>query len=509
MIAPMVSFFHLRRWRWLIAFGALIGLGLAYGLVRAQPMLYTATSTIAIRLSAGDIPRAMTTYVQLTRSPVVLNNAIRAAGLDIGLSDLSGNLTVLSDANGLLTLTVTAADPDRAQGLVKALTAQLVASNKLLTANPDVNQLQTQLAHVQPELDTARAAWQGIDTQIGKTSDPAAVTDLRAQRQDAIDHYLLLEADFTALGEQISRLTSNVPVLIPLTPLAPAVPAEAIQPLVVLAIGSLIGSVVGGAIGLGIENADTVLRNPTAVQRALDLPTLGTLPLITAKPGEEKLIVRADMPQAESYRALAVRLGLSDAPSGWAIGITSPGTNEGKSLTAANLAIALAQAGHRTLIVDADLRTPAQHRLFRLSNRDGLTGLLHEFTLRADLQGDADTLADLLSVSPGLKVTDVPNLSILTSGPLPAHPESILTSDYLTRLLRALTDQYDRLVLDLPSAVTPGTAARLAVGLDLTVLVVDAQRTRRRVARRALAALQQEPGLRLGGVALNRARAAR
>jgi capsular exopolysaccharide synthesis family protein len=264
----------------------------------------------------------------------------------------------------------------------------------------------------------------------------------------------------------------------------------------------LIGGVGAFVIGMWINNADVALRTPNAIKRAFDLPTLAVIPLIRVKPGEEKLISHADAIYAEPYRALAIGLGLSESAPGWTVGITSSASDEGKSLTTANLGIALAEAGRRTLIIDADLRTPMQHRLFKVSNRDGLTGLLHEFSLRADAQGDEEALTDLRS---GVRRADVANLSLLTSGPLPPYPDEVLSSAYLPRLLRAVAGQYDVILIDAPPTQAANAIRGLSACLDSALLVIDAQRTRRRAARKAVQLLQQADA-RLAGAALNRAR---
>jgi capsular exopolysaccharide synthesis family protein len=155
--------------------------------------------------------------------------------------------------------------------------------------------------------------------------------------------------------------------------------------------------------------------------------------------------------------------------------ISSPSPNEGKSLTATNLAVATAQAGQQVVLVDADLHRPKQHRLLGLRNNLGLTTALLEDN--PDLNGL-------------LQQTSVPGLRLLTTGPLPPNPSELLGSRRMRALEEALGAQADLVIYDTPPVMALADAATLGSRLDGVLMVISAGETRREMARRAMLALQ-------------------
>jgi len=512
------SFFQTRYW---VALGAVVVSVVVFVVLNRRPNEWRAYAELMIQLpqsanaSNTGWSRTANTYAQLSHSQNLLNAVIGTTNTALTPDSLATmiNVTLLPDTE-LLVVDVTASDPSTAQILANATARQIVNTSQQLADNPDADKLHSQIDALNIQIEAAHADWQTIETQIDATPspNPLALADLRARRTDAIDHYLLLQSNLGMLNSQYLLLTSDIPQITIADMATMAESINTISPLWGGALAAFFGALAGFAFSLWLGNADVALRTPTVISRALDLPTLGVLPLIRVKAGEEKLVHRADITHSEPYRALIVGLGLADSAPGWIVGVTSPAADEGKTLSAANLAVTLAQSGRRTLLIDADLRTPMLHRLFKISNREGLTSMLHEFSLRADLQAahmpapnvpdDADTLDDIHS---GVKRTDLTNLSLLTSGPLPARPEDVFGSTYLPRLIRALADQYDVVVVDLPPVLTANALGSLPPNFDITLLVIDAQRTRRRAARRALKVLQQSEA-RVAGVALNRAK---
>ncbi|MBO9310350.1 MAG: CpsD/CapB family tyrosine-protein kinase [Chloroflexi bacterium] len=193
---------------------------------------------------------------------------------------------------------------------------------------------------------------------------------------------------------------------------------------------------------------------------------------------------------AEAFRVLRTNIQFSalDQPIHTLL-ITSAAADEGKSVTAANLAVTMAQGGSRVILVDADLRRPSQHTIWKLENARGLTDALLE-----------KNLAEALP----LQETVVDGLRVLTSGTPVPNPADLLGSKRMESLIAALKAQTDYVIFDAPPVLAAADAPLLATKLDATLLVLQAGSTRRDHAQRAKEALQRV-NARIIGVALTNA----
>jgi non-specific protein-tyrosine kinase len=180
---------------------------------------------------------------------------------------------------------------------------------------------------------------------------------------------------------------------------------------------------------------------------------------------------------AEAYRSLAANLQFVYADRQLqTIGITSASAGEGKSTTAANLAIALAEGGRRVIVIDADLRRPSLSALFGVEAHAGLADMLLG-ELPGELSGEQ---APLLLVD-----TPAPGVRLLPSGPTPANPLAALASRRFEQVLALARAQADFVLVDTTPAGALADAAVLAPRLEGILLVVSAGRTKRDLARRA------------------------
>lgn len=191
---------------------------------------------------------------------------------------------------------------------------------------------------------------------------------------------------------------------------------------------------------------------------------------------------------AEAYRTLRtnVQFASLDQPLRTLL-ITSPGPEEGKTTTLANLGIAFAQAGTRVLLVDCDLRRPSLHVLFDVANERGLTSYLLDET------GE-----------PAIQSTNVEGLSLLPTGPLPHNPSELLASRRMECALDALVERADLVLLDSPPVVAVSDAAVLGRRVDGVLLVVSVGRTRREHAAQARRVLERA-NVRILGAVMNNA----
>jgi capsular exopolysaccharide synthesis family protein len=259
------------------------------------------------------------------------------------------------------------------------------------------------------------------------------------------------------------------------------------------------------AMGIGLafllDYLDDTLKSVEDVDRHLHLPTLalipapreprrliGRAPIAPSHPTALALIEDVRAPVAEAYRHLRTSLLLSSAgqpPK--TILVTSSQPSEGKTTTVVNVAMMLAQTGADVLVLDCDLRRPRVHTHFSLPNSRGVTNYL---------SGDAQ-VSDVVHTYDRL-----PNLKIITSGPVPPNAAELLGSDEMRRLLYVLSENFTHIVIDSPPAISFTDASILSTMVDGVMLVVHGGRSSRAVVRRAKQLLQ-DVGAHIFGIVLN------
>jgi len=240
----------------------------------------------------------------------------------------------------------------------------------------------------------------------------------------------------------------------------------------------LIGLVGGTCVTLLVEALDNRLKSPADIEAFLGIQVLGLIPLIgDNREGAERIRERdlgifhdPKSQAAEFCRSLRTNiLFMSPDHPLRTIVVTSPNPQEGKTATSINLAITMAEAGGRVLIIDTDMRRPRLHHSFGVPNSAGISTLVM----------GSSTLEDVI------KKTDVPNLDVLPCGPLPINPSELLHANRFATVLRDCAQRYDRVILDSPptSAVTdPAILGNLCDGV---LLVVKSGRTKRESAAMA------------------------
>ncbi|MEP6743244.1 MAG: polysaccharide biosynthesis tyrosine autokinase [bacterium] len=270
-------------------------------------------------------------------------------------------------------------------------------------------------------------------------------------------------------------------------------------------IAFMLSLIAGIGLAFLLDFLDDTVKSVEDVDRYLHLPALALIPssrdrgrLIgvpgvstTPAPAEATalaMISDARSPIAESYRHLRTSLLLSSAgqpPK--TILVTSSQPSEGKTTTAINTAVMLAQTGAEILIVDCDLRRPRLHAHFEVPNVRGLTNWLSGET-------DIDSLLQIYEKQP--------NLKFLSSGPVPPNPAELLGSDEMRKLLGILSEKFAHIVIDSPPAISFTDASILSTMVDGVILVVHGGRSSRAVVRRAKQQLL-DVGAHIFGVVLN------
>jgi polysaccharide biosynthesis transport protein len=282
-------------------------------------------------------------------------------------------------------------------------------------------------------------------------------------------------------------------------------------------IGLLVGLFLGVVLAFVRDRTDDRLRGREDLAERLDRPVLATVPPLSKRVRREgKLrwkrrhknslvtLEQPNSPAAESYRTLRTRLArLASQLDINSVMVVSAGVGEGKSTTAANLAVVLSETGKDVLLVSADLRRPRVHQFFGLPNKTGLSNLLTDGTPPGKRKGpvaDGKQMAsELWSVAP--------NLWVILSGPLPAHPSALMDSDAMRQFLKEQRDLFDFIILDCPPALVVADAMALAPLADAVLVVADAKESDRELVSRLKEEIEQVGG-RIIGAVLNRSKQA-
>lgn len=244
-----------------------------------------------------------------------------------------------------------------------------------------------------------------------------------------------------------------------------------------------------GGVGLAFlfEHLDDTIKLSDEMEQQLGLAVLGIIPHVRALPGgklfQENYDTRSHF--AEAYRSLRTALQFS-TPEGMprVLMVTSTSMGEGKSTTALSLSMQIAQLGKKVLLIDGDLRKASLHSTLDIPNGLGLTNYL---------AGDSKP-------SQITQTTAVPNLYVITSGPLPPNPAELVSSTKMVSLLSLAAKKFDHIIIDGPPVLGLADAPLLGSIADATVMVIESGGTRRDFARGAIKRLRSTRTHLLGGV---------
>ncbi len=258
----------------------------------------------------------------------------------------------------------------------------------------------------------------------------------------------------------------------------------------------LLALFLAAAAVLLLDQFDDAVIHPEVARRVTGLPVLGMLPRVNLGGASADLVSLRDPSSGMAEAIRIIRTGILFAPEGSRerriILVTSAEMGEGKTLTSTNLAIAMAQAGHRTLLVDCDLRNPRVHRVFSVDNSAGLTSIFSNGQHRPPAH-------DVAGAGSTLRVTP--------SGPRPPNPAELVGGPRMAAWLEDAAREYDRVIIDSPPAGPVSDPALLARLVDGVVLVLELGRTSQRALRRAHEHLAKVDapvlGIVLNGVHMN------
>jgi capsular exopolysaccharide synthesis family protein len=381
---------------------------------------------------------------------------------------------------------------------VAALTSDQVSGTyaRLMTERPLLKRVISDLhLNVSPE---------ELQKQIKVTPQTnTAIIDVTADSTDrnaARDIADTLVRDFLAnvkaiqqqeAGAPNSRSADNLmvvaPAVVPDKPVSPRIPLN-------VAIAAAIGLLAAVGVAVLRDSLDQSIKSDEELAERVGLVPIGHIGYASASKGKlgELVVLSKNAPTAEAYKTLRTNLLFSALGNDLkTIVVTSAAPDEGKSRIAANLAVVLAAAGKRTLILDADFRRPSQHRIFGKVRNVGLSNLVLEDRPQEELL---------------TRIDGVPNLWFLASGPSPPNPSELLGSNRVKALIAGFRRDFEYIIVDSPPVNAVTDAPVLAAEADATVLIAEEGRTTYSELTQAKAALERVSA-RILGVVINKIRA--
>ena len=354
-----------------------------------------------------------------------------------------------------------------------------------------VNQVKSQLTDLDKQFAEAHLAVTKQQYLACKERENEVSSYFEQQREQALDlnqqlaEYTILQSDWEQtrklcdiLNDRIKELniTEDVGALnISILEVArPADKPSKPQKARIMAMALVLGLMLGGGLALLRDWMDHRLRSAEEISAILGVPVLGTVPSMSRRQSivERGCKVHLDSRSSasEAYRTIRTSIFFG-VPKGEAktILITSPSPGDGKTTLVSNLGIAMAQAGQKTLIIDADFRKPMQHEIFKADNSKGLSALL----------------AGTVSLDNAIQPVGVDGLDLLTCGPEVPNPSEMLNSEVFANMLKSLSEKYDRIVIDSPPVMPVTDAQILAALCDITLIILRAEKSTRKVSQHA------------------------
>ena len=519
-----------KRWWWLMAACVIVAIGSSYYGTTQMPRVYQATTTVMVGQSLQQVnpssqdlwmsQQLAQTYAEMVKRRPIVQSAAEALGLAFVPS--SGNISTRQVAGTqLLEISVRDTNPERARVLADEIANQLILQSPTASEEEERQDfVRQQLADLQSKIETAEAEIGSEREKLEAANSARAIQQYQANINALEQKLSSYQSTYASLVMGVRGGTNFISVVEPATtPTRPISPN--VQETVLLAAAIGLSLAIGGAFL--IEYLDDTVKTPGDVERVADVPILGTIGRIKGEEYAEKLIALVDprSPLAEAFRVLRTNVRFSSVDrTARTIMVTSPDASEGKSITLANLAVVMAQAGLKVVAVDSDLRRPVLHKIFGLPNSHGLSNAIltedgwlvngrnelehsdptnSAFARSIDLQAPTSSEPSIMR---HLQAAPVPNLWVLPSGPLPPNPAEILGSERMGQLVTAL-DWAEIILFDSPPTLAVTDAAVLGARVDGVLVVLEVGSTRRGSAQRAIQELRRVDANVLG-VVMNR-----
>lgn len=464
------------RWLWFLGLSVVIAAVGAYVVSKETRPVYRATTLLIVDQQAPGqdtytgllaSTQLIATYKVLLTEPLVLQKAADQVG-GISEGQLQSHVQVTDQAGTqLINLQVDDTDPVRAARLANAIAG---AFEQVQQQAATANYVSAQQVFSQ-QISQTSAQITSLTDQINalQAKDPfnQQIPALQQQLNSAQKNFEALQTLYAQLPAQQASVATSTHIFQPATP--PTSPDHP-RPLRYALVAGALGLVLAGCLVFLIELFGNRLHTSEQIEELMGVPVLAA---IRAQKGANMLLsapeASRNMRLAASFRALESNLSFIELERPLhTVVVTGAAPGEGKTMTAVNLAISLAQSGKRVLLVDADMRNPQIHNLLGIPNSNGLSQWL--------AHRSAPTF---VSVFP-----DLPNLYVMPAGPCPPNPSQLLGTEQMQQMFKwSIGDppgsgNVDMVIVDTPPLGTCVDAALVAGVADGTLLVVDGSRLR-------------------------------
>jgi len=431
--------------------------------------------------------RSLQTHVELIKTKEMAGKVAEALELDLTQQELMARISVepLSNTNIIV---IKAADhyPERARDISN----QYAIAYQEWRRSENVKEISKARGEVwevlQATKDEAIELSREIEARFGNQAIPE---ELKVEQQIAYSYYVDLQRMYRELSISEDLMSGGLEVIVDSD--APSSPVNP-RPVRNGVLAFFLGAILGLGLAFLVDYLDDTIETREEAQRLYEAPVLGEIPRSRELEGEQRrsslvMVTEPKSPIAESFRALRTNIQYVNYERQLkALMVTSAGPAAGKTFVLANLAVSLAEAGHRVIVICCDMRRPTLHEFFHLSNAVGLSTVL----------------VGKKTFEESLKSSGKRNLQVLTSGPLPPNPSELIGSRRMNELLAQAKSMADFILIDTPPVLAVSDAAVLAPRTDGVLVVCGMGSAKRDEARKTRDMLQQLKS-NLVGVVLN------
>ncbi|MBZ0282382.1 MAG: polysaccharide biosynthesis tyrosine autokinase [Anaerolineae bacterium] len=488
------------KWWWLMLISVALGAGVGYFIRSKQPNIYFARASVWFGQDFNDSSAINTIdqtasliqiYTGLVMRDKILQPVIDNLNLGLSVTDLQARIATNADtALPLLEIVVADTDAVKAADIANAIAQEMITQSPTERQTEEQAFKRGQLRDLATQIETLNSDYDRLISEGAGLTSAFEIAQNLQQQNTTLANVRELQQLYADMSAGMADSASSLQLFDP---------ATAENAFVVA--GSFMSVILSGVAGLAVSLITIILlayfddrmqwhENLEQVEGVRVLGPLGIIPRSKLPLYVESM---SDSVEAEMLRQLRAKLVLAaGGVSPRVVTVTSYDSGDGKTITAANLALAAAQSGLRTILVDGDIRKGDTHEIFRLPNVMGLS----------DILAGRDNIDVLLSRA--LLESGYDNLTVLTSGRSTADPASLVSGTRLIGVLQSLKSRFDAVIMDSVPTIGGPDSAFMAELSDGVVIVVHGQRTTHKGFKRTLQTVRQGRNVNIFGVVFNR-----